>query len=62
MLYGESMLGPDSSFPAIVDTGSSTLGVPSQLFDALKEQWKNDVGKNSTIDCKTDDNFCQVTE
>jgi hypothetical protein len=37
MMYGESLLGPDSSFPAIIDTGSSTLGVPSALFDAAKE-------------------------
>ena len=39
MLYGDAMLGPDASFPAIIDTGSSTLGVPSALFDAAKDQW-----------------------
>ena len=37
MLYGDQQLQPDASFPAIIDTGSSTLGVPSQLFDAIKE-------------------------
>ena len=41
LLYGEKELASPAaaSFPAIVDTGSSTLGVPAKLFDALKAEW-----------------------
>lgn len=56
LLYGDTPLlgGSEKGFPAIIDTGSSTLGVPGKLFDALKAQW-NTVVK---LDCKSDDNFC----
>jgi len=30
-------------FPAIIDTGSSNLGVPDGAFNILKEKWKKDV-------------------
>lgn len=47
------------NFPAIIDTGSSNIGVPEASFKFLKEKWKNDV---SALDCVIDDNFCQVME
>ena len=51
----------DKSFPAIIDTGSSTLGVPPKTFDALKAEWVKDL-KDKKLDCKSDENFCQVQE
>lgn len=52
-------IGEEQKFPAIIDTGSSNLGIPSQAFDFLKDKWKKDIGA-SELDCVTDDNFCQV--
>ena len=48
----------EKSFPAIIDTGSSTLGVPPVLFDALKTQ----VEKTVQLDCQSNDDFCQVKD
>lgn len=41
LLYGDKNLNKkgDKSFPAIIDTGSSTLGVPGSLFEKLKKEW-----------------------
>ena len=43
LLYGTKELNGvlDQSFPAIVDTGSSVLGVPPKLFEALKKEWSS---------------------
>ena len=60
LLYGEEecqKTGQEKKFPAIIDTGSSNIGVPQQIFSFLKEKWKEAV---HDIDCITDDNFCQV--
>lgn len=56
LLYGEKSLKNilEKSFPAIIDTGSSTLGVPPKLFDALKTEWLT----TAKIDCDTNDDFC----
>lgn len=43
--------------PAIIDTGSSNIGVPEENFRQLAEKWKRDI---SDLDCVIDDNFCQV--
>ena len=48
-------LGEKMKYPAIIDTGSSNIGVPDQSFNKLVEKWKKDV---SGIDCVIDDNFC----
>jgi len=59
LLYGDKELNGilEKSFPAIIDTGSSTLGVPAKLYDELKKKWEKDVGK---IDCASNDDFCEV--
>ena len=57
LLYGgEQLQQGGQSFPAIIDTGSSTLGVPAALFDALKTE----VQKEVQLDCQSNDDFCQV--
>lgn len=63
LLYGDQYVNGinEKSFPAIIDTGSSTLGVPAKIFDGLKAEWEKDL-KDKKIDCKTDENFCQVKE
>jgi hypothetical protein len=61
MFYGEKELKSiidNSSFPAIIDTGSSTLAVPGKFFEALKKEWESVV----KLDCRSNDEFCQVTE
>ena len=62
MLYGTEecqKIGEEKNFPAIIDTGSSNIGVPETNFKFLKEKWKKDLGD---IDCVTDDNFCQLMQ
>lgn len=41
LLYGNKELKGvlEGSFPAIIDTGSSTLGVPPKMYDNLKKEW-----------------------
>jgi hypothetical protein len=61
MFYGEKELKSiidNSSFPAIIDTGSSTLAVPTKFFEALKKEWESVVKLN----CHTNDEFCQVSD
>jgi hypothetical protein len=50
------LIGEQKHAPAIIDTGSSNLGVPGTQFKYLKEKWKRDV---PNLDCVIDDNFCQ---
>ena len=45
----------EPSFPAIIDTGSSTLGVPPKLFESLKANWMKAYEK---LDCQSNDDFC----
>ena len=53
----------EQSSPAIIDTGSSALGVPEHIFKNLHLEWKSDLqNKNIKLDCMTNENFCQVTE
>lgn len=62
MYYGETDInGLEESAPAIIDTGSNTLGVPGTLHTVLTEKWKDDLTHGGAkLDCHTDDNFCQV--
>lgn len=46
----------EKNFPAIIDTGSSTIGVPDKAFTFIKENWKKAV---PDLDCVIDDNFCE---
>lgn len=57
MFYGEKELKSiidKTSFPAIIDTGSSTLAIPSKFFDELKKEWESSV----KLDCHSNDEFC----
>ena len=65
LLYGKQALknSNEQSSPAIIDTGSSTLGVPEHVFKNLHLEWKSDLqNSNVKLDCTTNDNFCQVKE
>ena len=60
MKYGYELAaapGGEKSYTAIIDTGSSNIGIPDEMFKSLKEKWQKDV---HDLDCVTDDNFCQV--
>ena len=49
----------EQSSPAIIDTGSSALGVPEHIFKNLHLEWKSDLqNKNIKLDCMTNENFC----
>lgn len=59
VLYGSKQLKELKdlkSFPAIIDTGSSTIGLTPQLFDSLRNEWQTSL--NRTLDCTTNDDFC----
>jgi hypothetical protein len=63
MYYGETDLKDvlAESAPAIIDTGSSTLGVPGDMYDTLTQKWKDDIAHGgASLDCHTGDDFCQV--
>jgi hypothetical protein len=45
--------------PAIIDTGSSNLGVPQNIFAFLKEKWQFAL---PDVNCIDDDNFCFVMQ
>lgn len=58
MFYGKtevSSFAISKQFPAIIDTGSSAIGVPASYFAFLKEEWTKNL---SSIDCVTDKDFC----
>jgi len=60
MLYGTEecqKVGQEKTYAAIIDTGSSQIGIPDSMFWELKLKWKRDF---NDLDCVTDDNFCQV--
>ena len=61
LMYGNVELKSvlEGSFPAIIDTGSSTLGVPAKMYDLLKKEWEAAL-KGKSLDCQTNDDFCQV--
>jgi predicted aspartyl protease len=42
MYYGEKAMqrpGEDTSYPAIIDTGSSQLSIPPDVFEKIKAEW-----------------------
>jgi len=42
MTYGQKPMqtaGQDTSYPAIIDTGSSQLSIPPDVFDKIREEW-----------------------
>jgi len=44
---------------AIIDTGSSNLGVPENIYKFLKDQWYKAI---TDVNCIDDDNFCFVKQ
>lgn len=55
--YGDKEAPKIDKFPAVIDTGSMNLGVPTKSFQFLSEEWKKRI---PSLDCIIDDNFCQV--
>jgi len=42
MAYGGKAMqkvGSDSSYPAIIDTGSSQLSIPPDVFEMIRQEW-----------------------
>ena len=58
MYYGQPAIGTKGNFPAVMDTGSTLIAVPSVLFQSLKQEWS----KQTKVDCDSDPNFCQSLE
>jgi hypothetical protein len=56
LYYGSPEIGAPGTYPAVMDTGSTIIAVPSALFGSLTEKWKETV---KDLDCSTDPNFCQ---
>lgn len=57
LFYGEPQIGEKGSYPAVIDTGSTIISVPSALFQSLSAKWKETV---PDLDCTKDANFCQT--
>jgi len=42
MYYGSAPMqkpGEDTAYPAIIDTGSSQLSIPPDVFDKIQAEW-----------------------
>ena len=50
-------IGDEKNFPAIIDTGSSQLSIPPDVFEKIREQWAKNLPE---LDCKSDKTFCHV--
>ncbi len=49
--------GEDTSYPAIIDTGSSQLSIPPDVFEKIRTEWAAALPE---LDCKTDKTFCHI--
>ena len=62
MYYGAEPMqkpGEDTAYPAIIDTGSSQLSVPPDVFEKIRVEWNKAL---PSLDCVTDATFCHVME
>lgn len=62
MYYGSKAMqtpGADMSYPAVIDTGSSQLSIPPDVFEHLRQEW---AAVLPALDCVSDSTFCQVPE
>lgn len=62
MTYGAKAMqkpGEDTSYPAIIDTGSSQLSIPPDVFEKIRQEWAQAVPE---LDCKSDKTFCNVAK
>jgi hypothetical protein len=60
MYYGAKPMqqpGQDTSYPAIIDTGSSQLSIPPDVFEKIREEWQTALPE---LDCTSDQTFCHV--
>jgi hypothetical protein len=60
MFYGGKAMqepGKDLKYPAIIDTGSSQLSIPPDVFDKIQAEW---TAALPDIDCKSDKTFCHI--
>ena len=57
LFYGLPQIGDKGTFPAVIDTGSTMIAVPTPLFSALQQKWGESV---KDLDCKGD--FCQTSQ
>ena len=60
MYYGEKAMqqpGHDTSYPAIIDTGSSQLSIPPDVFEKIRGEWAAALPE---LDCKSDKTFCHI--
>jgi len=58
-MYGEEPFGgaDQKNFTTVIDTGTSNIGVPSKMFEFLRDKWYKAI---DDLDCMTDDNFAQT--
>ena len=62
MYYGAEPMqkpGEDTAYPAIIDTGSSQLSIPPDVFERIRAEWNKAL---PNLDCTTDATFCHVME
>ena len=59
LYYGLPKVGEEGQYPAVIDTGSTLIAVPSPLFTSLSQKWKETV---KDLDCTTDANFCETKQ
>lgn len=62
MYYGSAPMqkpGEDTAYPAIIDTGSSQLSIPPDVFDKIQAEWQKSLPK---LDCTSDKTFCHIAE
>jgi len=62
MYYGSTPMqkpGEDTAYPAIIDTGSSQLSIPPDVFEKIRTEWNKALPE---LDCTTDKTFCHVAQ
>lgn len=62
MYYGAEPMqkpGEDVAYPAIIDTGSSQLSIPPDVFDKIQANWAKAL---PNLDCTSDQTFCNAPE
>ena len=62
MYYGATPMqkpGEDTSYPAIIDTGSSQLSIPPDVFEKIRTEWSKSI---PDLDCTSDPTFCHAKQ
>ena len=58
LFYGTPQIGDSGVYPAVIDTGSTLITVPTPLFQSLQQKWKEVV---KDLDCNNEGNICQTS-